>query len=134
LELHRLKERFEMIGTPEYVIAKSVGTALTAMAIQAGLINPEKVVLMGFPIGWDKHPDLYGKLENIIKKTKFPPGTIIIQEDIDGFGGFKVIEETFRDFARKNNYTIHEIKGIKDKTHDYSYEKVSELINPYLNE
>ncbi len=130
LELDNLKQYFEQNGAPDYVLAKSAGSVVTSLAIQKGLINPKKVILMGLPMKW-KHPFVHGKLEEIIRNTPLPIGTRFIQESEDPFGGYEMIKEIFGNHILDQDYVLHEIEG---NNHQYNYsDELMNIINDYFS-
>jgi hypothetical protein len=94
------------------VIAKSIGTVVTALANARGLVRPERCFFLGFPLKTVETE--FPEVEQAVPKL---PPTTFIQNLNDPLGRFFRV----RDYVRKNNPERDDFdyKQIPGATHDY---------------
>lgn len=94
---------------PYIIIAKSIGTAISAKGIADGKLNPEKLILLGVPINGGVPKDLFsGWLKQIDVKLVF------VQNTNDPYGSFTDVKNAFE--GKSRDITFIELSG---DTHDY---------------
>lgn len=126
-ELARLPSLTKNLG--EYVIfAKSIGTILSMMAIQKGILNPKKCVYVGLPIRFveqDKEIDL----EKLILDNSAP--SLFIQNTADPTAPFMELENFIKDIPNTMNY----LKELPGDTHNYDdLESMKDLVKSFVFE
>lgn len=111
MELDRLHNE-TLPDTPYIVVAKSVGTLLTAQAINAGIINPVQCVFLGLPL-------------KLIEKEAYPLATwlrnyhhpvTIIQNTNDPVGSYEAV----KDFIVQTNLGQCLCIELPGSSHDYT--------------
>lgn len=101
------------------VIAKSAGSIATLRAIDKGYINPDKIIIMGFPYNWIKERKV--EVDNILKNisTKI----LFIQKTNDPLISFQDLKNYLIGLNVKN-YTLEEMDG-----DDHSYDDLNFIKN-----
>lgn len=76
---------------PDTIIAKSLGTLLTAMAVQQQVIRPRQIVFLGVPVNGflGDEPDM---LRAMVRRTD---RVLVIQQAQDMAGSFAQVEDIF---------------------------------------
>jgi hypothetical protein len=109
-ELTVLEKQVANWKAPYIVFAKSIGTLLTAKALDAGILEPEHVVLTGIPLVAvpKQHPN-FGVSLSVYKEE-----VTIIQNDNDPYGSAMAV----RQYLRAHDLASAVIETV-GSTHDY---------------
>ncbi len=85
-ELDKLKNKCLNYKTYN-IVAKSIGSILTLMNIEKGLINPQKIVILGFPLRFieSNNLNIYIILYIALSKSEI----LFIQQESDPLGSYK---------------------------------------------
>lgn len=112
------------------VVSKSVGAVATALAIDLGILKPQKLVIMGIPFNkWKHSTNINERLSNLFHSIDMPIGTKFIQQSKDKFGRFSKLEGLLRDVSVDKGYELNEISG---NDHSYNMKEIMPLITNYL--
>jgi len=117
----------EVMGLNSYiVIAKSIGTVLTAMAIKQHILNPQKCIFLGIPMmAVDRHKV---EVSDYYKSINVP--VMFIQNNHDPLGSATDVKEYLEELASVN-YQFIELQG---DTHDYSdYGQLKTIVANFLS-
>ena len=94
------------------IIAKSAGVILALLAIQKGIISPDKVVFIGIPVKWALERNI-----NVQLLFNFlTANSLIIQQDQDYMISFKDLLS----LLKQTNYKNYKTLKIKGSDHTYS--------------
>lgn len=100
--------------TPEaelYVIAKSIGTIVTLVAKQQGVINPVKAVFFGMPLDYATEEVFNGDFSPV---TEFSTLVLAYHNDNDPKASFSFTQQQLREFAPYASLTT-----LHGDNHDY---------------
>lgn len=108
-ELERARQLAATLGAQYVIISKSVGTIITLVGINRGLLAPVRCVLLGVPMGIVKdYPEVGTGF------SKLPP-TALVQNDADPYGSYEDVHAYAANFVNQN---LSFITG-PGATHDY---------------
>lgn len=91
-------------NTNTIILSKSVGSIVTLLGVERGLINPKKIIILGFPLRYiEKNKiEINSIMDKVIKKTK----VIIIQQKNDPIGKYQEVYNLYN-----NKLDVFEIPG-----------------------
>ncbi len=109
-EIERLKGSIDSEG--DYVvIAKSIGTVIAALAINQGVLHPQKCLLLGTPI-----TGIAGDTPAFAPSLAALPRTVFVQNEYDPYGS----AETLNTFLHTYHPAAYELDVVFDNdTHEY---------------
>lgn len=112
---HNKVERLE----PYIIIAKSIGTVISAKGVVDGRLKPNKLILLGVPINGGIPKDLFSKwLQEIDVQVVF------VQNTNDPLGSFSDVQTAFQ--GKGSNVSFVELPG---EAHDYlDFDAIAKLI------
>lgn len=119
-EINSAAELGDELG--EYiVVAKSVGTIITALGVADGKLKPAGCLLLGMPLTIIKeyYPDFADKLTSL-------PRTVYLQNAEDPYGSAEMLEEYLEDKSPADYHMV----TVPGDTHDYvNYTSIGEIVN-----
>ena len=111
-ELAKLRHETEGIG--EYVIfAKSIGSVLTFMGVNRGILKPKTIIITGLPLGMIEEEHI--PMDDWLRHSDIP--LLFIQNTEDPLGSFKEVEKYLSGIIGNRKYTLAELDG---NTHNYN--------------
>lgn len=107
-----------------YIISKSIGSVISIIGMSKKIINPKKIIILGYPLNLLKNDDLTinSLLKDISKETEI----LIIQQENDPLGKYDDVVNEF------GNINVINISG-----NDHSYDNIDAiktLIEKFLND
>lgn len=115
------------VPSPFVVFAKSIGSVLTLMAMERGILAPEKCFFVGLPIKVAEEDSL--PLPALLKSNVVP--TFIVQNSQDPVASYARLLE-YLDESGANQYETLELQG---DTHSYDdLAKIKSLLNSYITQ
>jgi predicted alpha/beta-hydrolase family hydrolase len=107
-------------GLDDYVVvAKSIGSVLTTLAISRGLLHPQRCLFMGFPLRvvLDEFPQTGDALTQL-------PSTVFLHNEHDPLGA----SDAVRSYLAEHAPHKYELQTLPGDTHDYvNYNLIARL-------
>lgn len=104
---------------PYIIIAKSIGTAISAKGVAEAKLKPKKLILLGVPINGGVSKDLFSEW---LQQIDIP--VVLVQNSSDPYGLFSEIKDAF--VGKGRDIAFVEFPG---ETHDYlDFEAIAKLI------
>jgi hypothetical protein len=99
-------------GLEEYVVvAKSIGTVLTTLAVARGLLTPQYCAFMGFPL-----KVVEADLPEVAEALPHLPSTTFLHNDRDPLGPAEAIEK----YIGAHKPASYQFMTVRGDTHDYT--------------
>lgn len=99
------------VPSPYVVFAKSIGSVLTLIAIERGILAPEKCFFVGLPVQLSQEDGI--PLPALLKSNTVP--TVFAQNSNDTLASYTKLLEYLNE-SGASHYETHELEG---NTHDY---------------
>lgn len=105
---------------PYVVVAKSIGTVVTALAVSRGLLHPKRCVFLGFPL-----TAVTSALSEVDTAIAQLPPTIFVHNEFDKVGSSLAVQE-YLNGTKCTDYKL--LVNYGNSTHDYlDYSFIVEL-------
>jgi hypothetical protein len=122
---YELEQAVQLVdGLGEYVVvAKSIGTAITAIAVRRERLGPRKCVFLGFPLKVVK-----ADLPEVAAGLKTLPQAVFVQNEQDPLGSSADMKDYLRTYIPRG----YMLKPLPGDTHDYlDFDLIAELASQY---